>query len=312
MSRWRFDEGTGGTIYDMDNGLTGTVNGTAAWVAGKLGPHAIHVDATTDGSYTVADNAAFKPAAFTLGVWIQLQVADAANFVQIVSCNFGTGGGAGRGAGDVNLPFHSYQLWLENTQVRGCVRVNGTVCITAPDLAGNGLLVVGEWTWVGLRWRDFGQGGRTRMHIFNEDGSVRHIRNGGVAPIGDTIDYDSGPLSIGHYEEQATSQPSVYLDDLRIFDQHLNPTEMADVVLERQMTAATFNNAVSSAVALPTTAPNLTSMFLQGHPAQEQGPAVIQHARSHGVGALPGASGKVAVRAGIRSKGIHINREGTE
>jgi hypothetical protein len=67
-----FDEGTDTTAADATgHGHTGTLSTGATWGPGKVGPHAVQVDGTTQGVVTVAGELG-TPAAITLAAWVKV------------------------------------------------------------------------------------------------------------------------------------------------------------------------------------------------------------------------------------------------
>jgi hypothetical protein len=67
-----FDEGTDTTAADATgHGHTGTLSAGATWGPGKVGPHAVQVDGTTQGVVTVAGELG-TPAAITLAAWVKV------------------------------------------------------------------------------------------------------------------------------------------------------------------------------------------------------------------------------------------------
>jgi hypothetical protein len=71
VAHWRLDEGSGTTANDSSaNGFNGSVEGPAAWVAGRRGPWALEFGGG-DQRVLVPNNAALEPSVVTVEAWVK-------------------------------------------------------------------------------------------------------------------------------------------------------------------------------------------------------------------------------------------------
>lgn len=207
VAHWAFDENVGTTAADWSgNGYTGSVNG-AQWVTGRPGGggSALQFDGVDDSVQLGAVDGGGQ--ALTISLWFK---AD----------DFGTHDGRliskSTGTAESNHYWMLSTIDSSGSKLRFRLKTNGT---TTTLIASSGALTAGVWTHV------VGVYDGSTMRLYKDGVMV-----GSAAKTGTVDTNASVSAAIGNQPTGAGSVPfDGAIDDVRIYDQALNDSQIADL-----------------------------------------------------------------------------------
>jgi hypothetical protein len=225
---WRFEEGSGLIATDSGtNGYTGTLYGTPAWVAGKVGSHALALDGVDD-VVVVPGYSGSGPV--TVSFW---------NYVPARPANHGSAFG-GLGLGETNR-FQAHVPWVDDN-----------IYWDYGNIAGNGRIATSyaahynKWTLVTL----VSAGSAGNFKAIYLDGVLITYANSSDAPL------SVSGFRIGSLMEASAIYHTGAIDELRIYNRVLTQNDITALlttvaggtmpVFATQPTAATVTAGASA------------------------------------------------------------------
>lgn len=205
---WKFEEGSGTTTADSSgHANTGTLVNSPSWVAGHVGSGALTFNGTTN--YVNVPNASgsldnLQVTTMTVAAWIKPT---------------GAGGGGGGRIIEKDGWFFAMSTVSGHTVVR----------LTCQDTGGfrsSTAITLNSWAHVAATWDGAGPG--SGMHVYVNGVLADDTSTAGTnAGSGTPANNDIGSASIGNRADDSARGFAGTIDDLRVYNRTLSPTEIS-------------------------------------------------------------------------------------